>query len=185
MRFNEHHDVIMAGGYPKIHDKIKSIIRPMDIKGKVVFDVGACTGSLGLWAAAQGAKAVLINDSNQEYLDRAKLYAMQHAIKNNFDIDKMIFNLAKVDGFWKCPIDIQTVIARRFVYLLRDEGIRTNFVYQLKQNGCKVVYLQGLVRVKNHVEPLWNVDLEAQSFIDAGYKVTYNNGNDLIRLELR
>lgn len=183
-RFSDHHEEISLGGYPKIHDKLKSIIRPEDIKDKYVMDVGACTGSFGLWAMANGARFVIINEPDANYLNRAKQYTATHAQIHGFDKSKVAFETTKMDYETDMPYAVQTLIARRFFYLLSNPNAAINFVRALKTTGCTVVYLQGLVRVKNHKKRLWNVELEAQYFTDAGFVITDYNGNDIMRLEL-
>ena len=186
MRFHEHHYTIVKGGYPKIHDKLKSIIDiDKDIKGKVVMDAGACTGSFGIWAMRMGAEKVIINDERIDYIERAKDYAKIHADLYGFNYENIIFDNRKVDKNYEAPIEqVDTLIARRFIYELRDDDTRWNFIGDLKRKGLNAIYLQGLVPVKNHKERFWNVDLEAKEFETFGYLITNFNVRDLARMQL-
>lgn len=186
MRFSDHHDTIMNGGYPKIHDKLKAIIDiEKDIKGKVVLDAGACTGSFALWAMANGAKQVIILDSSQEYINRAKEYTRVHAKLHGFDPADVIFQRRKVNATYKEPVKhIDTVIARRFLYELRDLNVRRNFIGAMKRAKVDMWYLQGLVPVANHREPLWNVMLEVDAVGEFGYLVTKTDFKEVARMQL-
>lgn len=186
MRFSDHHYTIVKGGYPKIHDKLKTIIDiDKDIKGKVVLDAGACTGSFGLWAMANGAKSVIIMDSKHEFIERAKDYAKIHADMYGFDLSKVIFQNTKVDNSYELPpIDIDTVIARRFIYELRDEDVRRNFIGACKRAKVDAWYIQGLVPVKNHKEPLWRLEFEVEAVGEFGYLMTHSDFTDIARMQL-
>lgn len=184
MRYHEHDEVIRAGGYPKIHDKLKEVIDvEADIKGKVVLDLGGCTGAFTLWALRNGATIGILNDMRADYLRRGAEYYSIH--RDMYDIiGIMLGDNQKVDmssDFTTVHHHIDTLIARRIIYELRDDDVRSRFIDQMITVGVKTVYLQGLVRVKNHKEPLWNVELEAQMFIEKGYKVAYHKG-DIMKL---
>lgn len=183
-RYFEHDEVIRAGGYPKIHDKLKEIIDvEADIKDKIVLDLGGCTGAFTLWAMAKGAHIGIVNDMRMDYLQRGAEYYKIHQKMYGFT-GQMLGNSQKVDmtsDFTSILPRIDTLIARRIIYELRDDDVRSRFIDQMITVGVKTVYLQGLVRVKNHKEPLWNVELEAQMFIEKGYKVAYHKG-DIMKL---
>jgi len=181
-RYFEHDEAIKKGRYPKIHDKLKAIIDvENDINGKSVLDLGACTGSFGLWALRNGARDVIVNDMRPSYIDKAKEYDVIHrdmyGYTGNFVTDNQ-----KITAYSYLPYPIDTLIARRIIYELRNDEVRSRFINQMINAGVKTVYLQGLVRVPNHIEPLWNVELEAQMFIDKGFKVEYYNQNDCMKL---
>lgn len=186
MRFSDHHYTIVKGGYPKIHDKLKNIILiDKDIKGKVVLDAGACTGSFGLWAMANGAKQVIIMDKDPKYIERAKEYAKIHADMYGFDYNAIVFQCAKVDATYELPVEhVDTVIARRFIYELRDEDVRRNFIGACKRAKVDAWYIQGLVPVKNHREPLWNLNYEIDAVGEFNYLMTASDFRDVARMQL-
>lgn len=186
MRFSDHHYTIVKGGYPRIHDKLKTIIDiDKDIKGKVVMDAGACTGSFGLWAMANGAKSVIIMDAKPEYIERAKEYAKVHAEMYGFDLNKVIFQCAKVNETYELPVEhIDTVIARRFIYELRDADVRNNFIGACKRAKVDAWYIQGLVPVKNHREPLWRIEFETEAVGKFGYLITHTDFENIARMQL-
>ena len=183
-RYYEHDDELRVGSYPKIHDKLKAVINiEKDIKGKTVLDLGGCSGAFGLWALAHGAKRVIVNDMRKDYLDLAKEYDKIHRSIYNYTGELILDNqkISKTSDF-KQYGNIDTIIGRRIFYELRDDEVYQRCISQAIESHCERVYAQGLVRVPNHKEKLWNVALEAQRWIDNGYTYEEYNGNDIIVL---
>lgn len=179
-RYYEHDKEIRSGLYPKIHDKLKSVIKIEDIRDKEILDVGGCSGAFGLWCLRQGARGVVVNDIRSDYLNLCKEYDKIHREMYGYKGSLVVDN-QKISQESYFPYMVDTVIARRIIYELDDDFTRRRFVSQIS-HSAKVVYLQGLVRVKNHVRKLWNVELEAEMFYQYGYKLEFYNGNDIMVL---
>lgn len=181
-RYFEHDKDIRSGGYPQIHDKLKAVIKDEDIVGKNILDAGGCSGAFGLWCLRKGANQVVVNDFRSDYLALCKEYDNIHRAKYGYT-GRLILDNQKIDKKSDFSYQVDTLIGRRIIYELEDDEVRYNFIKQLVANGLRTVYLQGLVRVPNHVRKLWNVELEAVAFQELGFKVRSYNGNDIMVLE--
>lgn len=181
-RYFEHDMEIRNGEYPKIHDKLKNAIDVADIDGKFVLDAGGCSGSFGLWCLRKGARQVVVNDLRSDYLALCKEYDEIHRAKYGYT-GRLIVDNQKIGAGSDFTYKVDTLIARRIIYEIDDEVALGRFIEQLMSNGLKHVYLQGLVRVPNHKRKMWNVELEAQKFIEKGFKIRSYNGNDIMVLD--
>lgn len=160
MRFDDLAHVIRyhKGEYPKIHDDIFHMAKK-HVDGRNVMDIGACRGLLGARMIHMGVTDnVLCVEPNRRYMDNRII--VQGVDFANIHVKRRTMPMLSK---WIIEHDIKVVTARRvFPEIVEGEGIQTvkQFAKMMMVAGVETVILEGRIKTKNAVNPLYDANRE-------------------------